>query len=261
MNIMGLSQEDWLMIHAVIFIVTAFVIWRQLKTVSRASSIESFNRINDDLRNANIRRLRKKLYRKGAKLNISGIQRKYDDLRKVQKQSSKYQEEPNRIKKSIDSTVDEMMLFFKNEKLEEQIQDLIVILDAMGVIVNKGGVAEEIMIDMHWDVIIKSWDCLFPVVYRERARKSEYLREGTTKKRLHCFFRYFSRYIEFLWIKKIRRKGDPASKGFGFTLLDFCPATSYSESHYENFEILTRNAEWYAWKRGISRPELYEKKS
>jgi len=256
MNILELSQEGWLMIHAVIFIVTAFVIWRQLRIVSRASSIESFYKINVELRAMEIREVRRKLYIKGSELEISDIQEKYNKNQKPQLETRNSKRQGNMTE---NEKIVKMVKFVEEDKqFANKVHDLIMIFETMGVIVDKGGVIKEIMIDMYWDVIIKSWDCLFPIVYMERNRKSEYVKKHRTKDPYEYPLKYFLRWIEFFWFKEIRQREDPSTYGFGFKLLDFCPASSYLESHYENFERLTRNAEWYAWKRGISRPMLYE---
>ena len=44
---------------------------------------------------------------------------------------------------------------------------------------------------------------------------------------------------------------------FTLPLTRFLSANSYRNTHYENFELLVRHAEWYAWKRKIGRPLLF----
>ena len=78
--------------------------------------------------------------------------------------------------------------------------------------------------------------------------------EVEKKKKPGYRFRRIVRSIAYGYYWLVR--GKPSSKGFYFKVIDFYPATSFWCSHYENFEILTKHAEWYAWKRGIRRPKL-----
>ena len=45
--------------------------------------------------------------------------------------------------------------------------------------------------------------------------------------------------------------------GYKFDIADFRPASCYPRSHYENFELLMRHCECFAWARGIRRPQVY----
>ncbi len=250
--LVGLDQGVWNLINATIFFVTAWVIWRQLSTAARNASLENFRKINDALRDRDMRTLRRALYTKGADLEMSTT------MIDFQEGGGKVENDPY-MKRAID----EMKAFIGGPQNEERIRELIVIFDAMGLMISKGGSIKAIMLDMYWDVIIKSWDCLYPIIYTDREAKEEHPNRQQGKAAgavswatSRLSWKYISKRFSYFVLRYIRLKGNPARKGYHFKPTDFVPGSTYRKSHYENFEILARHAEWYGWKRGISRPIL-----
>ena len=96
----------------------------------------------------------------------------------------------------------------KKKKINDFIKDnisaahrLIIIFDSMGLIVNHGGAIKKIMLDMYWDVIIKSWDCLYFFIEEERSYRNTSV-DGKEKE-TETVRTYFNFWIFKLWIKRI----------------------------------------------------------
>ena len=200
----------------------AILVW-QLREIRKATALQGFNALAEQLNQEDLIKIRESMYREYSKF---GENKKWI------------------ISNSIDET---------------KIRRVVILLDQLGTLVNRKLIPERIAIDMYWDIVIKCWDVCEQWILKERDDKRKKLKKDTKYYRFSALIwlrgvfydvtKFIRKVFAAVWFKNVEEyklypKREPI-------------AADYADTHYENFEKLAWRCERYCLKRGLNRPVIY----